>query len=168
VGLTQIALAARLPPASLQRSNIFSGRSVVSANIPFSRPPITGRELGLLAEAIERRELSGDGHFSRQCESRLVKRLGAKRALLARSCTGALEMAAILAISRRGRGDHAVFHVRFDGKCGCIARSDAEVAQASEDICGQLRAADPRITQLFLRSGIPRPSAVPGGTGHPK
>jgi divalent metal cation (Fe/Co/Zn/Cd) transporter len=45
--------------------------------------------------------------------------------------------------------------------------SGAEVAQASEDICGQLRAADPRITQLFLRSGIPRPSAVLGGTGHP-
>jgi dTDP-4-amino-4,6-dideoxygalactose transaminase len=69
----------------------------VSPNIPFSRPPITGRELGLLAEAIERRELSGDGHFSRQCENWLVKRLGARRALLTHSCTGALEMAAILA-----------------------------------------------------------------------
>jgi dTDP-4-amino-4,6-dideoxygalactose transaminase len=66
-------------------------------SVPFNRPPIVGRELSLLKEAIERRELSGDGYFSRQCEAWLVKRLGVKRALLTHSCTAALEMAGILA-----------------------------------------------------------------------
>ena len=65
--------------------------------ILFNRPPITGRELSFLKEAIERRELSGNGYFSRQCEAWLVEHLGVKRALLTHSCTAALEMAAILA-----------------------------------------------------------------------
>jgi dTDP-4-amino-4,6-dideoxygalactose transaminase len=65
--------------------------------IPFNRPPITGRELSFLKEAIERRELSGDGHFTKQCEAWIGERLKSGRALLTHSCTGALEMAAILA-----------------------------------------------------------------------
>ena len=72
-------------------------RKVEPPGIPFNRPPITGRELSFLQEAIERRELSGDGYFSRQCEAWLVGRLGVKRALLTHSCTAALEMAGILA-----------------------------------------------------------------------
>jgi dTDP-4-amino-4,6-dideoxygalactose transaminase len=71
-------------------------RGVVPKSIPFNIPPITGRELSLLQEAIARRELSGDGHFTKQCEAWLVQRLGVKRALLTHSCTAALEMAAIL------------------------------------------------------------------------
>ena len=69
----------------------------MSSSIPFNRPPITGRELDALREAIDRRELAGDGHFSKQCEKWLVERLGVARALLTHSCTAALEMAAILA-----------------------------------------------------------------------
>lgn len=69
----------------------------MSPFVSFNRPPVTGRELSFLHEAIQRRELSGDGHFSRQCEAWLVERLGSKRALLTHSCTAALEMAAILA-----------------------------------------------------------------------
>jgi dTDP-4-amino-4,6-dideoxygalactose transaminase len=69
----------------------------VAPRIPFNRPPITGRELSLLQEAVARRELSGDGFFSRRCEAWLVERLETKRALLTHSCTAALEMAAILA-----------------------------------------------------------------------
>jgi dTDP-4-amino-4,6-dideoxygalactose transaminase len=53
--------------------------------------------LSLLQEAIARRELSGDGYFSRRCEAWLVEQLGVRRALLTHSCTAALEMAAILA-----------------------------------------------------------------------
>jgi dTDP-4-amino-4,6-dideoxygalactose transaminase len=65
--------------------------------IPFNRPPITGRELSLLKEAIDRRELSGDGHFSRECEGWLANQLGVRLALLTHSCTAALEMAGLLA-----------------------------------------------------------------------
>jgi dTDP-4-amino-4,6-dideoxygalactose transaminase len=67
------------------------------ADVQFNKPAITGRELGLLEEALQRRELSGDGHFTKQCEAWLSKRLGVRRALLTHSCTAALEMAAILA-----------------------------------------------------------------------
>lgn len=65
--------------------------------IPFNRPLVTGHELSFLKEAIERRELSGDGYFSKQCEAWLTAQLGVNRALLTHSCTAALEMAAILA-----------------------------------------------------------------------
>jgi dTDP-4-amino-4,6-dideoxygalactose transaminase len=75
-------------------------------NVPFNIPVITGRELSLLGEALERRELSGDGHFTKQCEAWLTKRLGIKRALLTHSCTAALEMAAILA--GVGPGDEVI------------------------------------------------------------
>jgi dTDP-4-amino-4,6-dideoxygalactose transaminase len=75
-------------------------------NVQFNRPAITGRELGLLEEALERRELSGDGHFTKECEAWLSERLGVKRALLTHSCTAALEMAAILA--DLGPGDEVI------------------------------------------------------------
>jgi dTDP-4-amino-4,6-dideoxygalactose transaminase len=69
----------------------------MSPPVPFNRPPITGRELGFLQEAVARRELSGDGYFTKQCEGWLADRLRTKRSLLTHSCTAALEMAAILA-----------------------------------------------------------------------
>jgi hypothetical protein len=53
---------------------------IVLPRIPFNRPLITGRELSRLQEAVARRGLSGDGHFSKQCEAWLVERLGTKRA----------------------------------------------------------------------------------------
>jgi dTDP-4-amino-4,6-dideoxygalactose transaminase len=62
--------------------------------------------LGLLQEAIERRELSGDGHFCKQCEAWIAERLNIRRALLTHSCTAALEMAAILA--NLGPGDEVI------------------------------------------------------------
>jgi dTDP-4-amino-4,6-dideoxygalactose transaminase len=74
--------------------------------VEFNRPAITGRELGLLEQALERRELSGDGHFTKECEAWLHKRLGIRRALLTHSCTAALEMAAILA--DLGPGDEVI------------------------------------------------------------
>jgi len=70
---------------------------ILPQDIPFNRAPLTGGELRLLQEAIERRELSGDGHFCRQCEAWLSQQLNIRRAMLTHSCTGALEMAAILA-----------------------------------------------------------------------
>jgi dTDP-4-amino-4,6-dideoxygalactose transaminase len=69
----------------------------LSPSIPFNRPPITGQELNRIKEAIERRELSGDGYFCRQSEAWIAARLKVRRALLTHSCTAALEMAALLA-----------------------------------------------------------------------
>ena len=64
--------------------------------IPFNKPSLVGREIDYLHEAIERGQLSGDGHFTRLCSQRLVEMTGSDAALLTHSCTAALEMAAIL------------------------------------------------------------------------
>lgn len=82
---------------TIVRSESGSGRDIDPAPVPFSRPPITGAEMGFLEEAIRRRELAGDGYFTKQCESWLNARLQVRRSLLTHSCTAALEMAAMLA-----------------------------------------------------------------------
>lgn len=67
-----------------------------SAVIPFNRPYLTGNELAYIAQAHERGHLAGDGAFTRRCHAWLEARIGSVRALLTHSCTGALEMSALL------------------------------------------------------------------------
>lgn len=64
--------------------------------IPFNVPPVKGRELAYLQEALNNRRLSGDGPFTRKCHQWLEENLRVRKALLTHSCTAALEMAAIL------------------------------------------------------------------------
>ena len=65
-------------------------------NVPFNRPFIVGKELYNIAQAVVESHLSGDGPFARRCQKWLEERLGCVKALLTHSCTGALEMAAML------------------------------------------------------------------------
>ena len=65
--------------------------------VPFNQPCLRSRELDYMAQAIERKQLSGDGEFTRRCQDYLQSLYGAPRALLTHSCTAALEMAAMLA-----------------------------------------------------------------------
>jgi dTDP-4-amino-4,6-dideoxygalactose transaminase len=64
--------------------------------IPFNRPCFAGKEQQYMAEAIERGQISGRGHFSGLCEQLLAEALGVPRVMLTTSCTDALEMAALL------------------------------------------------------------------------
>jgi dTDP-4-amino-4,6-dideoxygalactose transaminase len=64
--------------------------------IPFNKPSAVGTELANIADALARGHLSGDGYYTKRCHQWLEQRLGCKRALLTHSCTGALEMSAIL------------------------------------------------------------------------
>jgi dTDP-4-amino-4,6-dideoxygalactose transaminase len=80
------------------------GRS--GAPIPFSRPFVSGNELGYLEEAIARRDLAGGGEFTQRCQEWLREATGSPLALLSHSATGALEAAAMLA--NLGPGDEAV------------------------------------------------------------
>ncbi|MBU1363421.1 MAG: dTDP-4-amino-4,6-dideoxygalactose transaminase [Gammaproteobacteria bacterium] len=66
-------------------------------NIPFNKPHMTGKELWYIAQAHHGGQLSGDGPFTKKCNTWLEKRTSAKKALLTHSCTAALEMTAILA-----------------------------------------------------------------------
>jgi dTDP-4-amino-4,6-dideoxygalactose transaminase len=65
--------------------------------VPFHVPYQTGRERAYLDEVFERGVFAGNGPFSRRCEAWLAERVGSARALMAHSCTGALELAAMLA-----------------------------------------------------------------------
>lgn len=64
--------------------------------IPFNKPSIVGSEFSYLEDALARGQLSGDGHFTKQCNAHISKLTNATAALLTHSCTAALEMAAIL------------------------------------------------------------------------
>lgn len=74
--------------------------------IPFNRPYTTGNELGYIQQAIEGGHLSGGGPFSRRCCRWLEDRIGSACALLTHSCTGALELSAMLA--EIGPGDEVI------------------------------------------------------------
>jgi len=65
--------------------------------IPFNKPYMTGKELWYISQAHAKGHLAGDGEFTKQCSRWLEARTGTHRALLTHSCTGALEMSAILA-----------------------------------------------------------------------
>lgn len=64
--------------------------------ITFNKPFFIGRELSLIADAVAQGHISGDGAYTKLCHRWLEKHLGCRKALLTHSCTGALEMAAIL------------------------------------------------------------------------
>ncbi|VAW53843.1 dTDP-4-amino-4,6-dideoxygalactose transaminase [hydrothermal vent metagenome] len=64
--------------------------------IPFNKPPFTGDEEKHVNKAIHSFAISGDGFFSKKCQSWFEENLGCKKALLTPSCTHALEMAALL------------------------------------------------------------------------
>ncbi len=63
--------------------------------IPFNRPFLTGNEIKNIADAHERNQLSGDGHYTKLCNEWLEKNLNTKKALITHSCTAALELSAI-------------------------------------------------------------------------
>lgn len=63
----------------------------------FNIPTLVGEELDNIRDAIERRHISGNGHFTRACQDYLERHLGGGKVLLTHSCTAALEMTAILA-----------------------------------------------------------------------
>ena len=65
----------------------------VKFNIPF----LTGNEKDYVNEVFASQEFSGNGTFTKRVQEMLEKILGAERVLLTHSCTGALEMAALLA-----------------------------------------------------------------------
>lgn len=63
----------------------------------FNQPLVTGKEFKYIQQVLGNRELSGDGPFTKKCNTWFEEYFGCKKALLTTSCTHALEMAAILA-----------------------------------------------------------------------
>lgn len=65
-------------------------------HIPFNRVDAQGNELEYIQQAITNMHISGDGVFTKRCNSLLESELDVTKVLLTTSCTHALEMAAIL------------------------------------------------------------------------
>jgi dTDP-4-amino-4,6-dideoxygalactose transaminase len=65
--------------------------------IPFNKPFLTGKETHYIYEAVQSGKISGNGIFTKKCQSFFEEKYGFKKTLLTTSCTDALEMAAILA-----------------------------------------------------------------------
>lgn len=64
--------------------------------IPFNKPPLTGNEQQYVLQAMHSEKISGDGEFTKRCQTWFEQKLGCEKALLTPSCTHALEMAALL------------------------------------------------------------------------
>ena len=67
-----------------------------SIRIDFNRPTMTGKELDYIARVFEDRHISGDGAFTKKCQSLLETELGVPKVLLTTNCTHALELTALL------------------------------------------------------------------------
>lgn len=64
--------------------------------IPFNKPFLTGKEAHYMYQAVFSGKLSGNGMFTKKCQSFFESRYGFKKCLMTTSCSDALEMAAIL------------------------------------------------------------------------
>jgi dTDP-4-amino-4,6-dideoxygalactose transaminase len=64
--------------------------------IPFNKPYLTGKETHYMYDAVNTGKLSGNGKYTKLCQTFFEERYGFAKCLLTTSCTDALEMAAIL------------------------------------------------------------------------
>lgn len=64
--------------------------------IPFNKPYLTGKEMHYMYQAVYSGKISGNGIFTKKCQSYFEQAYGIKKTLLTTSCTDALEMCAIL------------------------------------------------------------------------
>ncbi len=70
---------------------------------PFNKPYLTGKEAHYIFQAVyDNNHISGNGAFTKKCQSFFEAKFGIKKTLLTTSCTDALEMAAILANITQG------------------------------------------------------------------
>ncbi len=70
--------------------------------IPFNIPYVSGKEMACIEDAIQRKNLAGEGFYTKACQEELQKVTHAKRVLLTPSCTHALELSALLLDLKEG------------------------------------------------------------------
>ena len=64
--------------------------------IPFNKPFLTGNELKYIEDAVKSGKISGNGKYTKKCQTFFEEQYQFKKCLLTTSCTDALEMAALL------------------------------------------------------------------------
>ncbi len=70
--------------------------------VPFNKPYVTNNEIKYILDTFKRRQLAGDGFYTKKCHSWIEKKTKCHKALLTHSCTAALEMAAFLIDIKEG------------------------------------------------------------------
>lgn len=70
--------------------------------IDFNRPHLTGKEAHYMYQAVYNGKLSGNGEFTKKCQTFFEERYGFKKCLLTTSGTDALEMCAMLCNLQQG------------------------------------------------------------------
>jgi dTDP-4-amino-4,6-dideoxygalactose transaminase len=78
----------------------------MTKQIPFNSVYLSGSELGYIEQVLSKKQISGNGLFTKRCETLLEEQLGVQRVLLTTSCTHALEMAALLI--KKNSGDEVI------------------------------------------------------------
>lgn len=74
----------------------------MQSQIPFNKPYLTGKETHYIEDAVASGKISGNGIFTKKCQSWFEETYGFQKTLLTTSCTDALEMAALLANIKPG------------------------------------------------------------------
>ena len=74
--------------------------------VRFNEPYVTGAELEYIKDVIDTRVFAGNGPYTQACQRLLEDRYGVPNVLLTHSCTGALELAAL--VSGVGPGDEVI------------------------------------------------------------
>lgn len=70
--------------------------------IPFNKPYLTGNETKYIEDAVNTGKISGNGKYTKLCQTFFEERYHFKKCLLTTSCTDALEMASILLDIKEG------------------------------------------------------------------
>ncbi|OBX23956.1 dTDP-4-amino-4,6-dideoxygalactose transaminase [Gelidibacter algens] len=70
--------------------------------IPFNKPYLTGKETFYIQDAVYSGHLSGNGKYTKKCQTFFEEKYKFKKTLLTTSCTDALEMCAMLLDIKEG------------------------------------------------------------------
>jgi dTDP-4-amino-4,6-dideoxygalactose transaminase len=65
--------------------------------IPFNKPYLVGKEMHYMYQAVYSGKISGNGYYTKKCQTFFEENYSFNKSLLTTSCTDALEMCAILA-----------------------------------------------------------------------
>jgi dTDP-4-amino-4,6-dideoxygalactose transaminase len=97
--------------------------------IPFNKPFLTGNELKYIEDAVNKGKISGNGYYTKLCQSHFEKKYGFCKCLLTTSCTDALEMSAIL--SGINPGDEVIIpSFTFTSTANAFILRDAKIVFA--------------------------------------
>ena len=122
--------------------------------IPFNKPYLSGKELEYIREAIDKGKLSGDGDFTKKCQSFFERKYGFHKALLTTSCTDALEMCAILI--NTGPGDEIIMP-----SFTFVSTANAFVLRGATIVFADSRADNPNMDEAAVEKLItPRTKAI--------